>query len=82
MKAYTFRVVIEPDEDRWFAYSPTLEDRGGATWGYTREDARENIKAVLKMTLESMIEHGEQIPEDPEGNAGEVLPELQIVVSL
>ena len=82
MKAYTFRVVIEPDEDRWFAYSPTLEDRGAATWGYTHDEAWENIQEVLKMTLESMIEHGEQIPEEPEGNSTEVSPELKIVVSL
>ena len=74
MKAYTFRAVIEPDEDRWFAYSPTLEDRGAATWGYTHEDARENIKAVLKMTLESMVKHGEPIPEEPDGEKGTPSP--------
>ena len=31
MKTYTFQVVIEPDEDRWRAYSPELEEYGGAT---------------------------------------------------
>jgi len=25
MKTYTFRVVVEPDEDRWFACCPALE---------------------------------------------------------
>ena len=65
MKTYNFRVIVEPDEDRWFAYSPGLEHRGAATWGYTKEEARANIRVVLKMTLESMIEHGEHIPEEP-----------------
>lgn len=32
MKTYVFRVVVEPDEDRWHAYCPALEDKGGATW--------------------------------------------------
>jgi len=42
-----------------------LEDRGAATWGYTREEALKNIEEVLQMTLESMIETGEPIPEEP-----------------
>jgi len=66
MKTYTFRVVVEPDEDRWFAYCPVLEDKGGATWGYTKEEALKNIREVVEMTIESMIEHGESIPEEPE----------------
>jgi predicted RNase H-like HicB family nuclease len=66
MKTYTFRVVVEPDEDRWFAYCPVLEDKGGATWGYTKEEALKNIREVVEMTIESMIEHGEPIPEEPE----------------
>ena len=64
MKTYNFKVIIEPDEDRWLAYSPTLVERGAGTWGYTKEEARTNIQVVLKMTIESMIRHGETIPED------------------
>lgn len=63
-KTYIFRAVVEPDEDRWFACCPTLEDRGAATWGYTREEALKNIREVLEMTIESLIDHGEPIPED------------------
>ena len=66
MKSYVFRVIVEPDDDRWIAYSPVLEDKGGATWGYTEEEALENIRQVLQMTVESMLEHGEPIPEEPE----------------
>ena len=33
MTTYAFKVVIEPDDDRWHAYCPALVERGGATWG-------------------------------------------------
>jgi predicted RNase H-like HicB family nuclease len=59
MKPHIFKVIVEPGEDRWFAYCPVLEDKGAATWGYTKEEALKNIREVLEMTIESMIEHGE-----------------------
>jgi predicted RNase H-like HicB family nuclease len=61
LTTYTFKVVIEPDEDRWHASCPTLVSRGAATWGQTREEALANIEEVLKMVVASMIEHGEPI---------------------
>jgi len=36
MKSYLFRVVVEPDEERWHAYCPALDKYGAATWGYTK----------------------------------------------
>jgi predicted RNase H-like HicB family nuclease len=68
MSFYSFRVIVEPDEDRWFAYCPLLEDRGAATWGYTREEALKNIQAVLQLVLKNMARHGEQIPQEPKDN--------------
>lgn len=65
MKTYQYRVVVAPDEDRWYAYCPALEARGAAAWGYTRDEAVKNIRDVLRMTLESMRRHGEAIPEEP-----------------
>jgi predicted RNase H-like HicB family nuclease len=64
MKSYTFRVVVEPDEDRWYAYCPALEGKGGATWGHTREEAIKHIGEVVQLVVESMIEHGERLPEE------------------
>ncbi len=61
---YTFKAVVEPDEDRWFACCPALEDKGAATWGHTREEALKNIREVLKMTIEGLIDYGEPIPEE------------------
>jgi predicted RNase H-like HicB family nuclease len=66
---YTFRVVVEPDEDAWYASCPALVRQGGATWGTTREEALANLDEVIKMVIASMIEHGEPIPEEPTGPA-------------
>ena len=62
MKTYVFRIVVEPDEDAWLAYSPVLKDRGGATWGVTVDESIENIRQVIQITVESMIDHGEPVP--------------------
>ena len=64
-KTYTFRVVVESDEDRWHAYCPALVERGGATWGTTKEEALKNIEEVVKMVVESLVEHGEPVPDRP-----------------
>ena len=81
MKTYVFRVVIEPDEDRWVAYCPVLEEKGGATWGYTKEEALKNIREVLEMTIESMVEHGERVPEEPEGEV-QIYSESKVAVTI
>jgi predicted RNase H-like HicB family nuclease len=81
MKTYVFRVVIEPDEDRWLARVPALEGQGAATWGSTQEEALKNIREVLEMTLESMVEHGEPVPEDLGGEI-EVFTEPRVSVTL
>ena len=81
MKTYVFKVIVEPDEDRWFAYSPALKDKGGASWGYTKEEALRNIKEVIQMTVEGMTEHGEQIPEGPEEEV-KVFTEPEVAVTV
>ncbi len=63
MKSYVFRVVVEPDEDKWHARVPELESKGAATWGKTREEALKNIQEVARMVIEDMLEDGEPIPE-------------------
>lgn len=81
MKTYVFRVVAETDEDRWVAYCPILEERGGATWGYSQEEALQNIREVIQLTLESMVEHGEPIPEGPAGDV-HVLSDMNVAVTI
>ena len=65
MKTYMFRVVVEPDEDRWAAYCPALEEYAAATWGYTREEALKNIQEVVAMVLQELSEDKIPIPEGP-----------------
>ena len=81
MKTYVFRVVVEPDEDRWVAYSPALKEMGGASWGHTSDEALANVREVIEMTISSMQEHGESIPEDPESDV-RVFAEPQVAVNL
>ena len=81
MKTYVFRVVVEPDEDRWQAYCPVLEQYGGATWGYTAEEAMKNIQEVLQMVLEDMAELNEPIPEGPKEEIF-VSPEPRVAVTI
>jgi predicted RNase H-like HicB family nuclease len=69
MKTYSFKVVVEPDEDAdgnpaWHAYCPALVSMGAATSGQTRDEALKNIGEVVQLVVESMIEHGEQLPEE------------------
>jgi predicted RNase H-like HicB family nuclease len=64
MKTYVFRVVVEPDEDRWAAYCPALHHLGAATWGHTQEEALQHINEVVQMIVQELLEDGEPIPED------------------
>ena len=63
MKNYTYRVIIEPDENNTFhAFVPTLP--GCHTWGETIEEARHNIRDAIDAYLRSLKADGEVIPED------------------
>ena len=79
-RTYVFTVVVEQDEDVWSAYCPTLLQQGAATWGYTREEAIGSISEVAKMVVESLVDHGELVPEDRQDKKG-VSTELQVAVT-
>ena len=80
-KTYIFRVVVEPDEDRWHSYCPALEEYAAATWGYTREEALKNIQEVVQMIIEELIEDGKPIPEFP-GEDVQVFTEPRVIVTI
>ena len=64
VKSYIYRVVIEPDEDRYYAEVPALPEC--YSWGYTYEEALRNIKVAARLVLKVRREDGEPIPdEDP-----------------
>lgn len=74
MKNYTYRIIIEPDENKTFhAYVPALP--GCHTWGESIEMARKNIKDAINAYLRSLIADGEKIPED---NGIEVLEMISL----
>ena len=53
-RTYTLAVVVEAAEGAWHAYCPALLDYGAATWGTTREEALEQIRAIATMLVERM----------------------------
>ncbi len=76
MKTYSFKVVVEPDEDAqgnsaWHAYCPALVSVGGATSGRTRDEALHNINEVVRMIVQEFIEEGKPLPEGP-GDSTEI----------
>lgn len=64
MRSYILEIVIEPDEDVWAAYCPALLEKGASTWGHTEGEALKSIQEVIQMVIESLLEHGEPIPQD------------------
>jgi predicted RNase H-like HicB family nuclease len=81
MKTYAFRVVVEPDNNRWHAYCPALERYGASTWGNTKEEAFKHIQEVVQMIVEELIEDGIPLPEEPKEEV-EVFPESRIAVTI
>ena len=81
MTTYAFKVVVEPDEDRWFACCPMLEKYGAAPWGYTKEEALKHIREVVEMVVEELIEDEEPIPESPQ-EEGVVFTDSRVAVTL
>jgi len=81
MQTYTFKVVVEPDEDRWHAYCPALQEYGAATWGATRVEAYRNIQEVVEMIVEELREDGIALPEGPDENV-QVFADTRVAVAV
>jgi predicted RNase H-like HicB family nuclease len=81
VKTYTFKVVVEPDEDRWHAYCPALKAYAAATWGNTQEEALEHIQEVVQMVVGELIEDGIPVPEGPKEEV-EVFSEARVAVTI
>lgn len=62
-KQLWIKVILEKDEDGYHIFAPGLQ--GCRTWGRTRAEALENIEEALKLYLESLKKHNEQIPYGP-----------------
>jgi len=64
MKYYTFEIVIEKESENggYAAYSPTLP--GCFSNGKTIEEAKQNIRETIRLHLESLLAHGQPIPQN------------------
>lgn len=60
MKTYRYAVVIEKDEDGYYAYCPELQ--GCYTQGDTFEEALENLRDAIKLHVEDRLARGEPVP--------------------
>jgi predicted RNase H-like HicB family nuclease len=81
MKTYTFKVVGEPDADRWHVYCPALQQYGAATWGNTREEAFRHIQEVVQMIIAELREDGISIPSGPKEDV-EVFSDERVAVAV
>ena len=68
MKTYSFRVVVEPDGDRWLAYCPAFENYAATTWGNTCEEHLQHIQEVVQMVVEELVEDQGEIPVESSSN--------------
>jgi len=60
MKRYNFPIIIERDEDGYFAFCPKLQ--GCYSQGDTYEEAMENIKDAVNLHVEDRIKTKEILP--------------------
>ena len=81
MKTYIFKVVVEPDEDRWHAHCPLLEHYGAATWGQTREEALKHIQEVVQMIVQELVEDAVPLPEGPQEEV-QVFQDTRVAVAV
>jgi predicted RNase H-like HicB family nuclease len=79
MKTFVLRVDLKEEDDRrWSASIPALP--GCSSWGYSRQEALENIKDAAEIYIEDMIDAGESI--SALSDKIEVIDEPAIAVSL
>ncbi len=61
MTNYRFSVIVEKDDDGYFASCNELQ--GCFTQGDTYEEVLENIKDAISLHVEDRVESGENIPQ-------------------
>ncbi len=71
--------MVEPDDDAWRAYCPDLEDKGGASWGDTRDEALRRLNEVVHLVVADLLEADEPLPEGVQ--VSEVIPAVIMIDS-
>ncbi len=60
MKTFVLKVTLKEEDGRWSATIPALP--GCSSWGYSSQEALDNIKDAATIYIEDMIEAGEALP--------------------
>lgn len=60
-KTYRFSIVIEKNEEGYFAFCPELQ--GCYTQGDTYEEVLENIKDAIRLHVNDRLDNGEEVPQ-------------------
>jgi antitoxin HicB len=78
MRQYTFRVILEPDENNTFhGWVPALP--GCHTWGDTLEETRTNLRDAIRAYVANLAADEQPIPEDAGFEYIETLSENEIL---
>ncbi|MDP3763637.1 MAG: type II toxin-antitoxin system HicB family antitoxin [bacterium] len=64
MKTYTYRTIIEPDEDGYHGFVPSLP--GVHTVGKTIEETKQNLDDAIRCHLEGLAKDGITPPQERE----------------
>ncbi|MCD4785879.1 MAG: type II toxin-antitoxin system HicB family antitoxin [Candidatus Eremiobacteraeota bacterium] len=81
LKTYIFAVKIQEEEDkRWSVWIPDLQ--GCTSWGYSKQEALENIKEALQLYVEVMIEKGEPLPANTELKTLKLLDSPAVAIAI
>ncbi len=59
MEKYKISVVIEKDENGYFAFCPSIQ--GCYTQGETYEEVLVNVKDAIKLNIEELLSEGKEI---------------------
>ena len=79
MKTFVLKVALKEENDgRWSASISALP--GCSSWGYSKQEALDNIRDAAEIYMEDMIDAGEELPQP--SNEIELLEEPAIAVSL
>jgi len=64
MRYFTFEIVVEKEaeDEGYSAYSPTLP--GCFSNGKTIEEAKRNMREAVRQYVESLLAHGQSIPQN------------------
>jgi len=67
LSEYRFTIVIEKDQDGFFAFCPELQ--GCYTQGDTHDEAMANIEEAIRLHVEDRLASGEDIPQPEQVSA-------------